>query len=298
MNAELTGKLIAARRRELGLSQMELAETLHVTDKAVSRWETGRGLPSVDLLEPLAEVLGLSVSELLSGKRLTPEELPKMAGGQIVESMKQNVCMVWRGVLAVLLFLAIVVGADAGYHWFTSVPETDVDALTKQAAEYLLRPHRSFTPEADPDTLRIVELERKGDYLAALCTDDKGHWCMCVYDRDELFQNRWRGGGGKPRLTSGTLGSWNFGNPQEAVIIFCGGELPAEAAYYTFCNSGITYTCPIENGQVLDVFLLPDTNDISSYPEELLDKNGEPLDRGGMIESAALEVSALTTTEK
>ena len=161
MNAECPGQLIAARRRELGLSQTELAEQLHVTDKAVSRWETGRGMPAVDSLEPLAEVLGLSVSELLSGKRLTAEELPKTAGGQIVESMRKNVRMVWRGVLAVLLFLAIVVGVNVGYHWFTSVSETDTDALTKQAAEYLLKPRRAFTPEADPDTLRIVELERK-----------------------------------------------------------------------------------------------------------------------------------------
>ena len=289
MNAECTGQLIAARRRELGLSQTELAEQLHVTDKAVSRWETGRGMPAVDSLEPLAEVLGLSVSELLSGKRLTAEELPKTAGGQIVESMRKNVRMVWRGVLAVLLFLAIVVGVNVGYHWFTSVPETDTDALTKQAAEYLLKPRRAFTPEADPDTLRIVELERKGDYLAALCTDDWGHWCMCVYDRDKMFKDRWRGGGGKPRLNAGELGSWNFGTNHEAVIIFCGGDLPEEAAYYTFRNSGITYICPIEERQVLDVFLLPDTSDISSYPEELMDGNGEPLEEKGLFEGEALE---------
>lgn len=289
MNAECTGQLIAARRRELGLSQTELAEQLHVTDKAVSRWETGRGMPAVDSLEPLAEVLGLSVSELLSGKRLTAEELPKTAGGQIVESMRKNVRMVWRGVLAVLLFLAIVVGVNVGYHWFTSVPETDTDALTKQAAEYLLKPRRAFTPEADPDTLRIVELERKGDYLAALCTDDWGNWCMCVYDRDKMFKDRWRGGGGKPRLNAGELGSWNFGTNHEAVIIFCGGDLPEEAAYYTFRNSGITYTCPIEERQVLDVFLLPDTSDISSYPEELMDGNGEPLEEKGLFEGEALE---------
>ena len=289
MNAECTGQLIAARRRELGLSQTELAEQLHVTDKAVSRWETGRGMPAVDSLEPLAEVLGLSVSELLSGKRLTAEELPKTAGGQIVESMRKNVRMVWRGVLAVLLFLAIVVGVNVGYHWFTIVPENDTDAFPKQAAEYLLTPRRAFPPEADPDTLRIVELERKGDYLAALCTDDWGNWCMCVYDRDKMFKDRWRGGGGKPRLNAGELGSWNFGTNHEAVIIFCGGDLPEEAAYYTFRNSGITYTCPIQERQVLDVFLLPDTSDISSYPEELMDGNGEPLEEKGLFEGEALE---------
>ena len=97
MDAKMTGQLIAAQRRELGLSQMELAEQLHVTDKAISRWETGRGMPSVDLLEPLADMLGLSVSELVSGKRLTTEELPKEAGGQIVDSMKRNTwIIIWK----------------------------------------------------------------------------------------------------------------------------------------------------------------------------------------------------------
>ena len=124
----------------------------------------------------------------------------------------------------------------------------------------------------------VLNRERRGDYLAALCTDGEGKWCMCVYERDSVFPDRWRGGGGKPSLTAGELGSWNYGNPREAVIIFCGGDLPEEAAWYTFQNSGITYTCPIENGRVLDVFVLPDTGDISSYPEEVLDQNGDPLD--------------------
>ena len=58
-----------------------------MTDKAISKWETGRGLPSVELLEPLAEALDLTVSELLSGRELTPEELPKAAEKQVMESM-------------------------------------------------------------------------------------------------------------------------------------------------------------------------------------------------------------------
>lgn len=64
MDAKKTGELIARSRKEQGLSQGELAERLHVTDKAVSKWETGRGMPGIDSLEPLAEALGLSVSEL------------------------------------------------------------------------------------------------------------------------------------------------------------------------------------------------------------------------------------------
>ena len=277
MDAKLTGELIARRRRELGLSQTELAERLHVTDKAVSRWETGRGMPAIDSLEPLAKELGLSVSELLGGKEMTREELLKTVDGQILESLRKNVRAVWRGAAATLLLVALIFGGWLGYHWFTSVPETDAEALTEQATKYLLRPRRNFTPEADGETLRIVELERRGDYLAALCVDEENNWCMCVYDRDEVFPDRWRGGGGKPKLTAGELGSWNFGTNRDAVIIFCGGDLPEEAACYTFRNSGITYTCPVEDGQVLDVFFLPDTRDITSYPEQLLDAEGNPL---------------------
>ena len=65
--------LIAQRRREKGWSQAELAEKLHVTDKAVSKWETGRSLPGIDCLEPLAEALDLQVLELLRDRRLPPE---------------------------------------------------------------------------------------------------------------------------------------------------------------------------------------------------------------------------------
>ena len=70
MDAKATGALIAQRRKERTLSQADLARRLHVTDKAVSRWETGRGMPGLDSLEPLSKELGLSISELLSGKEL------------------------------------------------------------------------------------------------------------------------------------------------------------------------------------------------------------------------------------
>lgn len=277
MDAKLTGRLIAARRKEKGLSQTELAERLHVTDKAISRWETGRGMPAIDSLEPLAEALDLAVSELLAGRALTVEELPKAAGGQLVESIRKNARMAWKGAGGAVLALVLLAAGWAGYHYGTSVSETDLDGLARNAARYL-----------GGETPQVLETERRGDYLAALCTDDAGRWCMCVYDRDDVFEDRWRGGGGKPTLKSGTLGSWNFGNPREAVIIFCGGDLPLEAAYYTFQNSGITYTCPIENGQVLDVFLLPDTADIASHRMELLDQDGQPLPKGG-VEGSAME---------
>ena len=277
MDAKATGGLIARRRKERNWSQGDLAERLHVTDKAVSRWETGRGLPSLDLLEPLAEALGLTVSELLSGRELTPEELPKAAGEQIMETMQEK-ARILKGFAAAVVMIIALAGIFFGYHYLTTAPETDLARLEELAAAYLGRFQDAGEDGFDYNALEIVEMERRGDYLAALCTDGAGKWCMCVYERDSVFTDRWRGGGGKPSLTAGQLGSWNFGNPREAVIIFCGGGLPEEAAYYRFQNSGITYTCPIEGGRVLDVFVLPDTGDISSYPEEILDQDGNPLD--------------------
>lgn len=72
MDAKKTGALIAALRKEKGWSQTELAERLGVTNKAVSRWETGRGYPDVELLPLLARELGVTISELLEGER-SPE---------------------------------------------------------------------------------------------------------------------------------------------------------------------------------------------------------------------------------
>ena len=68
MTNYVTGAAIRALREKRGLTQKELAEKLSVSDKAVSKWETGRGLPDITLLEPLAKTLGVSVTELLSGE--------------------------------------------------------------------------------------------------------------------------------------------------------------------------------------------------------------------------------------
>ena len=64
------GKFISSLRREMNLTQRELAEKLSVSDKTVSKWECGNGLPEVSLMLPLCKVLGITVNELLSGERL------------------------------------------------------------------------------------------------------------------------------------------------------------------------------------------------------------------------------------
>lgn len=78
MDMQKTGPLIRRLREAQGITQKALAEKLHVTDKAVSKWERSLSCPDVALLEPLAGQLGISVAELLQGE-LFPEERPQRA---------------------------------------------------------------------------------------------------------------------------------------------------------------------------------------------------------------------------
>lgn len=66
-----TGAVIRRLREEKQLSQTQLAERLSVSDKTISKWETGKGFPDITLIEPLANVLGVSTMELLSGSHVT-----------------------------------------------------------------------------------------------------------------------------------------------------------------------------------------------------------------------------------
>ena len=68
MDRYVTGAVIKKLRESKKMTQEDLAERIHVSGKAVSKWETGAGFPDISLLEPLAEALGISVIELLSGE--------------------------------------------------------------------------------------------------------------------------------------------------------------------------------------------------------------------------------------
>jgi len=68
MDTYITGAVIKMMREKKGLTQAQLAEQLCVSSKAVSKWETAKGLPDINLIEPLAKALGVSVGELISGE--------------------------------------------------------------------------------------------------------------------------------------------------------------------------------------------------------------------------------------
>ena len=73
MNYEKIGEFIALKRKEKNLTQKDLAKKIGVTDKAVSRWETGLGCPDVSILEILSDELDVSILELLKGREIENE---------------------------------------------------------------------------------------------------------------------------------------------------------------------------------------------------------------------------------
>lgn len=88
MDLEKIGRFIAECRKEKGLTQAQLAEKINITDKAVSKWETGKGLPDVSIMIELCNILGINVNELLSGERLSEENYQEKANENIVSMIK------------------------------------------------------------------------------------------------------------------------------------------------------------------------------------------------------------------
>lgn len=116
MDAERLGTFIAGRRKELGLTQARLAEQLHVTDKAISRWERGVGLPDISNIEALAAALDVSLIELLQAQRndvdsVSTKEAEKLLIDTIQLSKASHRFAKWFGsiVLAVFAILSAII---------------------------------------------------------------------------------------------------------------------------------------------------------------------------------------------
>lgn len=84
------GNFIKECRKELGITQYELADKLNVSFKTISKWECGKGLPDVSLLLPLCNELKISVNELLSGERLLNEEYKEKAEDNLIDIIKKE----------------------------------------------------------------------------------------------------------------------------------------------------------------------------------------------------------------
>lgn len=127
MDANRTGRFIAELRKQKGYTQKELAERLMVTDKAISRWETGKGLPDTALLKPLGDILGVSVGELLSGQKIEETQIKDQTDQIILDALKYSGRMFAEMANLVLILIGIplllsplfLVGRT--YHWVAGI---------------------------------------------------------------------------------------------------------------------------------------------------------------------------------
>lgn len=116
MNKERLGDFIGSERKNLGLTQRDLAARLHVTDKAVSKWERGLSYPDVTLLEPLAAALDLTVEELMACRRQAAkgaEETMQSLLDISRDSVRQERRRSWQRLAAVLVLLAVTAAVVA-----------------------------------------------------------------------------------------------------------------------------------------------------------------------------------------
>lgn len=135
MEQQKIGKFIHDLRKEKELTQKQLADQVGVSDKTISKWETGRGIPDTAIMNELCQVLGISINELLSGERLSVDNYNGKAEENMVnllkDTEKQNEKQKWSMVnivlnlLWVLLFCFMIFILGMGQpdiYWFIDIP--------------------------------------------------------------------------------------------------------------------------------------------------------------------------------
>lgn len=113
MDARTTGRFIAAKRKERGVTQEQLAAELGVSGKAVSKWETGRCLPDCSLMEPLCEALDVTFNELLSGRPIEQEQERRASDDALRRALAtveqvQHEKRLLIGILVIVLGIALI----------------------------------------------------------------------------------------------------------------------------------------------------------------------------------------------
>lgn len=113
------GKFIAESRKSRNLTQRQLADILSISDKTISKWECGKGLPEVSLMLPLCAALDITVNDLLSGEKVSQTDYQRKAEGNIMNLIKENeenrkriTLSIITGIITIIAICALIVIAS------------------------------------------------------------------------------------------------------------------------------------------------------------------------------------------
>ena len=191
MNQYVTGAAIRELRQQKNMTQLQLAQKLNVSDKAVSKWETGKGYPDITLLEAIADAFGISVTELISGNRISNRNVS-------ANMMKSGfcVCPVCGNVIHTMGEAVI---QCHGVQLLSAEPEQTDERhmifIERVEDEYFVRidhemtkqHYISFIAAVSPDRLQMVKLYPEGNAEARFrMSGVKRFFFYC--NRDGLFR--------------------------------------------------------------------------------------------------------------
>lgn len=167
MSAKETGSFLSELREQKGLKQKEVAEAIHVSDKAISRWETGRGIPDINSLQNLSDFYEVSINEILEGRRIKENEMKKIAD----QNLKKSVTRESR--LKIILTAAIIgIIACVSCMIFLLMPQqgsamtfdfSDVDKVFELAAN-LENAGVEYDVSLEPDRRIVIYIEDMNAY--------------------------------------------------------------------------------------------------------------------------------------
>ncbi len=126
MNTIDVGRFIATLRKEKGMTQKDLAEKLGVTDKAVSKWETGKCYPDIEIIEKISNLFNISINEILNGEKILPEKIQEEADKTIIQVIKNNKKEKNKGrIIALLLSIITLVSGFFALYQAINSPENE-----------------------------------------------------------------------------------------------------------------------------------------------------------------------------
>ena len=193
MNTYITGQTIKKLREAKNMTQSELAEIIGVSDKAVSKWETSKGLPDITLIEPLSQALGVSVMELMSGDTV----INKNTSSNILFS-KFYVCPVCGNVIhttgaAVISCCGITLppleAEETDDEHMVTIENVEDEKFISVAHDMTKSHYISFIAYVTCDTVRFVKLYPEGNAETRMQFRGRGY--LYIYcNRHGLMRKR------------------------------------------------------------------------------------------------------------